>query len=55
MCTTKLFETKDKLNGVIHHPSFFFLFFFFFFFFLEFQPMASGSDDGSLLLDQDTN
>ena len=51
MCTTKLFETKDKLNGVIHHPSSSF----FFFFFLEFQPMASGSDDGSLLLDQDTN
>ena len=45
MCTTKLFETKDKLNGVIHHL----------FFFLEFQPMAFGSDDGSLLLDQDTN
>ena len=50
MCTTKLFETKDKLNGVIHHPSSSS-----FFFFLEFQPMASGSDDGSLLLDQDTN
>ena len=53
MCTTKLFETKDKLNGVIHHP--YSSSFFFFFFFLEFQPMASGSDDGSLLLDQDTN
>ena len=46
MCTTKLFETKDKLNGVIHHL---------FFFFLEFQPMAFGSVDDSLLLDQDTN